>query len=134
MRFKEQFEFHKVPEWDEHYLQYAKYLEKIEGIVSKMAKYRLNKLPSSQYSLSESFHVTFNEDGNEESTPEVPLEASHPKIKDDSLSYSGSSCGDKYDLEMPLISLNTDVKEILEEFVKECKEINEFYEQEKKNI
>lgn len=33
MRFRLQFEYHKVPEWDEHYFNYENFLEKIESIV-----------------------------------------------------------------------------------------------------
>jgi len=33
MRFRQQFEFHKVPEWDEFYLNYDLYLEKIETVL-----------------------------------------------------------------------------------------------------
>jgi len=134
MRFKEQFEFHKVPEWDEHYLRYARYLEHIEKLVKKMTRYGLNNQVSNQYDLSSTYQVVINESEEEKET-EIPLNTLKVFPNDDSLSYSSpGSIPENLDLEAPLLSLSTDIKEILVEFVSECKGINDFYLEEKQRI
>ena len=41
MRFKKQFEFHKIPEWDDQYTNYELFLEKIENIVNKITAQKM---------------------------------------------------------------------------------------------
>jgi len=38
------------------------------------------------------------------------------------------------DLEVPLLTLTTDVKELVQDYIYECQRVNKFYVQEKKNI
>lgn len=129
MRFKQQFEFHKVPEWDEHYLHYESYLEKIGHIIRKMRKYKKMRISSICYNLSESFEV-IHQDGDESKEEDQP----QALADDDSLKFSFIDSDESSDLEAPLLSLSTDVKELLDEFVHECKEISSFYERETSRI
>jgi hypothetical protein len=127
MNFKQQFEFHKVPEWDDHYFHYEAYLEKIEIIIKKMKRYKLQGVSSVYYDLSESFEI-INQEGAESPRKQSIL------VIDASLNYSFGESNQSYDLEVPLLSLNTDVKELLEELVHESKEIYSFYERETSRI
>lgn len=134
MRFKKQFEFHKVPEWDGHYFRYQFYLEKIEGIVVKMKRQRLRKIISGHFDLSESHEVVMNEDMKDNSHSQEGL-INDNQVDDESLSYSfGCSSTDSNDMETPLISFDTEIRELLVEFLAECKDINTFYEEEKERV
>lgn len=135
MRFKQQFEFHKVPEWDEYYFNYDQYLEKIEKIVIKMRQYKMTRINSRKFGLSDSFTVTENDEEN--LLNGADKDALHGKeilVKDDSLNFSRQESDKSEELQVPLISLNTDVKEVIEDFIQECKYIDEFYNREKNKI
>lgn len=146
MRFKQQFEFHKVPEWDEYYFPYDSFLHKLENIIKKMYNYRMDKLSSRKFDLSESFNMI--EDAKLYETmpilqPEIDIKkASSFKLKkgpislDDSLGIELAALlpTNNDDLEEPLLALSTDVKETIEEFIHQCKHLDEFYIREKNRI
>ena len=137
MRFKKQFEFHKVPEWDEYYLPYDEFCQKIEFVIKKMNSYRLKRIASSEFDLSESYTVTHcpvQSDGNPDEEDQRNKDDMKVVKKDDSLDYSGSHYSSWSDMELPLISLSADVKDILEEFIHKSQYIDEFYMREKNRI
>ena len=68
MRFKQQFEFHKVPEWDDFYFPYDRFLDKIEYVCKKMLVHnKMQKVNADKFGLSDSFHLT-----EEQTVPEEP--------------------------------------------------------------
>mmetsp|Transcript_18043 Transcript_18043/g.20202 ORF Transcript_18043/g.20202 Transcript_18043/m.20202 type:complete len:250 (+) Transcript_18043:22-771(+) len=135
MRFNKQFEFHKVPEWDDNYFRYQMYCEKIGAIAKKMQKHNLRRVVSGKFDFSETNEVLINEEMKKIEEPKGNTLDLTKHIFDESLNYSHSSSSNNFkDLEMPLLSLDTDIKEVLVDFVSECNEISDFYEQEKKKI
>jgi len=136
MRFKEQFEFHKVPEWDDHYFKYDSYIKVLEIIAKKMKKFKLKRMMTDEFNLSDTFQVDLNEEGKEmKDMKDGSSNLSRSIFKDDSLNFSfGTSSENEDDLEIPLLNLNTDIRELLENFVIECKDINDFYVSEKQRI
>ena len=142
MRFSQQFEFHKVPEWDEYYFPYETFLNKLQYLISKMQRHKLQRLNWERFDLSDSFHLI--EDRNiDEFTPRnfIPLNDKEPDktpnlwlVHDDSLGDGQSSDTNHEDLEQPLLNLSTDVREFIEDIIHECKHINDFYTREKNRI
>lgn len=58
-----------------------------------------------------------------------------PKVpKDDSLNFELEDAISVDDIEMPLLSLSTDVKELIKNFIEECINIDRFYEDRRINI
>lgn len=98
-----------------------------------MKAYKLKKVKSIKFDLSESFSVLMREDYNshDEEQPLVPAESVQ---KDDSLNVSYNEEDKSGELEEPLLSLNTDVKEIVEEFIHDSQHISDFYMREKNRI
>lgn len=132
MRFKLQFEYHKIPEWDEHYLHYEIYLEKIEIINRKMKKYKMKRVSSVYYDLSESLDIIHH---GEVKTRED--DQSLPYVDDDSMKFffnDSNESNDASDLEVPLFSLSSEVKDVLDVFVRDCKDVSDFYEKETSRI
>lgn len=123
-----------MPEWEEYYLNYDGFLDKIETIIKKMRKGRMRKFQSDHYHLSESFSVMNNEDNNLTQGPDEFFNQDDKPPKDDSLSFTKMHVGNQDDNEAPLISITTDIKEIIEDFIHDCKHVDEFYNREKARI
>ena len=94
----------------------------------------MKRFKSDKFTLSESFTVLQNDENNATKGPEDCFDQSALSPKDDSLNFSGIHLGNQYDSETPLLSVSTDIKEIIEDFIHECKLVDEFYGREKARI
>lgn len=95
----------------------------------------MKKVSSDRFALSDSFHVQPAEES------EIPLKDSEEFMdkfdvlpKDDSLNFTGYDDQIENNLEAPLLTVSTDTKELVEDFIHDCRHIDEFYEREKNRI
>ena len=99
-----------------------------------MKLYKLRRIKSDKLVVSENFTIIENSDNSANKDPDDFFEQFDVFQKDDSLNISSFDFQNQIDYEAPLLSVSTDVKEIIEDFIYECKKVDEFYNREKLRI
>lgn len=99
-----------------------------------MKLYKLRKIKSDKLLVSDNFTIIENTDNSVHKEPDDFFEQFDVIQKDDSLNCSSFDFQSQIDYEAPLLSVSTDVKEIIEDFIREWKKVDEFYNREKFRI